>query len=331
MRKLCVGLACSLLLLASPGLTRERRVALVDPDPELDHAVALSLSPWGVAVVAMQESAPGTDLPAAAARARALARQWQVSAVVWVTAADQGSLLWIYEADTDSVSTRQLAEAPPFSSPDAASVALTLKSLLRTSELGPEREEKPPPPRPKLTPPAAHPERLTLTAELNSRYSARQMSELRGALSGVWWPGVGAAPARFGVGLGIGAGPGVDIERLGFSGQFRQLSLSAIVTWQVVGNRYLASSLFGGGSGHFVELVGFDRQLSRSTDVRRVTPSLDAGTEVAFSPLTGTSVGLGVKALYFPRPERYLVRGQPLLELWPVAAEFGVRLGVNLL
>jgi hypothetical protein len=279
-------------------------------------------------VIVKHEAAPGTSLPTASERARALALEWGVSTVVWISSAEQGSLLWIYETDTDSVSTRQLAAAPPFSSPHAASVALTLKSLLRISDARP-----PPPPVPaRLESPAPVPdprERFTLSAELNVRYVAREAHETRGALSGVWW--LGEKPAPWGIGLKASAGPGIEMEQGGFSGQLRQLSLSAAVVWKVIGNRFIASSLLAGGSVHYVELSGFERSVQRETERRRLAPSLDAGTEVALSLLGPVSLGFGVKALYFPGHERYLVHGTPVLESWPIAAEFGARLGMDLL
>jgi hypothetical protein len=35
--------------------------------------------------------------------------------------------------------------------------------------------------------------------------------------------------------------------------------------------------------------------------------------------------------MYFPVRERYLAHGTPVFESWPVAAEFGASLGVDLL
>jgi hypothetical protein len=326
-----VALTCLLLSWALPVSAEERRLALINPDTELDHAVALALTPWGTKVLTKQDAPPAPSLPTASEQARALALAWGVNAVVWITPAEHGSLLWIYETDTDSVSTRQLAEAPPFSSPDAAAVALTLKSLLRVTEARQPAPAAPPaPPPPPPPPPVDSPaDRFTVSAELNMRYLASETYETRGALGGVWW--LGAEPTRWGIGVKASAGPGIEIGRGSFSGQLRQLSLSASVTWKVIGNRFLASSLVGGASAHYVELSGFDRQAQRETELRRVAPSIDAGTEIALSLLGPLSLGFGMKAMYFPRYERYLARGTPVLESWPVAAEFGGRLAVDLL
>ncbi|MDF3068352.1 MAG: hypothetical protein K0R38_3953 [Polyangiaceae bacterium] len=311
-------------------MAQERRLALIDPDDELDHAVALALSPWGMSVLVKHDAAPGTSLPTASERARALAVEWHVSAVVWLSPSEHGSLLWIYELETDSVSTRQLAEAPPFSSPSAASVALTLKSLLRTGPVVRPSSTPPPTPTPPSAPAVPAPgQKFTANAELSLRYLARAAHETRGAVGGVWW--LGARPSQWGIGLKASAGPGIDIGRGAFTGQLRQLSLSAGVSWRVIGSRFIASSLIAGVSGHYTELNGFDRELERATALRRLAASIDAGSEVTLSLLGPVRAGFGVRAMYFPVRERYLAHGTPVFESWPVAAEFGASLGVDLL
>ncbi len=300
-------------------------MALVEPDPQLEHAVSLALSPWGVTATTTHAESPGTDLPGAARRAAALARQLGASVVVWVSATEEGSVLWIYDAETDEVSTRELGEEPPFSDPAAASVALSLKTLLRATVVAPSDERFGAPPV-KHEP---HSERLTLAAGGDVRFLATNTSEMRASVGGVFW--FQPPPTRLGAGLSFAAGPGVSIERTGFSGQFRQLSLSGALTWQVVGNRWLASSLFGGGTAHFSELSGFASSMGHGAVTRRVTPSVDAGTAVDLTLGAGINLGVGVRALYLPRRQRYLVQGQSVLELWPVAAEFGVRFGVSML
>lgn len=323
MQKLCRGLFC-VWLVARPAWAEQRLVALVDADPQLEHAVSLALSPWNVPSQVIHEASPGTDLPGAARRAALLAHRLHASIIVWVSPSDSGSLLWIYETDRDEVSTRELAEGPPFSSPEAASVALSLKTLLRTTEVAPQAERfgaAPPRPEP-------HSPRLTFRALGDVRYFSRATTEVRAALSGVWWF---PAPMRLGLGFCLGTGSGVAIRRGDFSGHFRQPSISAALAWQIAGNRLFGSSLYAGGSLHFSELSGFSESIGASSSTLRVVPSLDAGAELDLSLGNGFLVGTGVRALYLPRPERYLVKGETVFELWPIATEFGVRVGLNLL
>jgi hypothetical protein len=183
----------------------------------------------------------------------------------------------------------------------------------------------PPPTRPRDVPG----ERFSVNAEVNLRYLARDAHETRGAIGGIWW--LGARPAQLGVGLKASAGPGIAVERGAFTGQLRQLSLSAGLSWRVLGNRSIASSLIAGVSTHSTELSGFDRELQRAAEHHRLSASIDAGSEVTLSLVGPVRAGFGVRAIYFLGRERYLARGTPVFESWPVAAEFGARLGVDLL
>ncbi len=323
MRTLRSAFLC-LLLLARPALAQDRRVALIDADVELEHAVSVALSPWGVTIATTHQPSPGNDLLTATSRAAALCRQLTVNVVVWVSESDRGSLLWIYDAETNQVTTRELAEQPPFSSPAAASVALSLKALLRTTDIAPQLERAVPPPLLRRT----VSERLTLGASGSVRFIARDTTEVRGSVGGMWW--VRPGPTRIGAALFFGAGPGVSIRTPHFAGKFRDLSVSAVLAWQVIGSRFVRSSLFGGATAHFSKLSGVSQSLAQSAESQRVTPTLDAGSDIALTLGGGFHLDLGVKALYLPRRPRYLVKGETVLSLWPVAAEFGVRLGVDL-
>ena len=321
-----------LLLLARPALAQDRSVALIDADGELAHAVSLALSPWGVTARLTHEPSPGVDLPIAAHRAAALCQQLAVSVVVWVSATEQGSLLWIYDAETNEVITRELPERPPFSSPAAASVALSLKALLRTTTVAPpvERLGDPPVVPPRATDHATeNRQKLTLEASGNVRFFAPSATLVYARIGGLWWfrPG----PTRLGVGLFFGSSAGVAIETADFSGSYRELSPSAAVIGQIMGNRWLRSSLFGGFTAHFSELFGVSNAIGQATHAKSVVPSLDAGSDVAFLLGGGLHLGLGVKASYLPRPQRYLVQGETVLSLWPIAAEFGVKFGIDVL
>jgi len=299
---------------------------LIDADAELAHAISLALSPWGLIAQVSQEPSPGVDLPMAAHRAAALCQQLGVSVVVWVSATEQGSLLWIYDAETKEVITRELPERPPFSSPAAASVALSLKALLRTTRGVPPPIERRPAP---LVPPPLASDRLTLEASGNVRFFAPSSKLFYGRIGGLWWFRPGRT--RLGVGLFFGSSAGVPIETAGFSGSYRELSLSGTLTGQLAGNRLLRWSLFGGFTAHFSELFGVSNAVGQAAESNRIVPSIDAGTDVALLLGGGLHLGLGLKASYLPRPQRYLVQGETVLSLWPIAAEFGVKFGIDLL
>jgi len=321
------------MLLARPARAQDRSLALIDADGELAHAISLALSPWGVTARLTHEPSPGIDLPMAAHRAAELCQRLAVGVVVWVSVTEQGSLLWIYDVETNEVITRELPERPPFSSPAAASVALSLKALLRTTTVAPpvERVGAPPVvvPLPATDRALGSRHKLTLEASGNVRFFAPGSRLVYGRIGGLWWfrPG----HTRLGAGLFFGSSAGVAIETADFSGSYRELSLSAALTGQLVENRFLRSSLFGGFTAHFSELFGVSNAVGQAAESKRIVPSVDAGGDFAFLLGGGLHLGLGVKASYLPRPQRYLVQGEAVLSLWPVATEFGVKFGIDLL
>lgn len=313
------------MLLVRPARAQERSLALIDADAELAHAVSLALSPWGVTARLTHESSPGVDLPTAAHRAAALCQQLGVSVMVWVSPSEQGSLLWIYDAETREVITRELPERPPFSSPAAASVALSLKALLRTTTVAPPIERMGAPP---LTTRSAT-DRLTLEASGNVRFFAPSSTLVYGRIGGWWWFAPG--PARLGAGLFFGSSAGTAVETTDFSGNYRELSLSAALAGQLIANRFFRSSVFGGVAAHFSELFGVSSAVGQAAESNRIVPSLDVGSDVAFMLGSRLHLGFGVKASYLPRPQRYLVEGETVLSLWPIATELGVTIGLDLL
>ena len=195
-----------LMLLARPARAQDRSLALIDADGELAHAISLALSPWGVTARLTHEPSPGIDLPMAAHRAAELCQRLAVGVVVWVSVTEQGSLLWIYDVETNEVITRELPERPPFSSPAAASVALSLKALLRTTTVAPpvERVGAPPVvvPLPATDRALGSRHKLTLEASGNVRFFAPGSRLVYGRIGGLWWFRPGST--RLGAGLFFG-------------------------------------------------------------------------------------------------------------------------------
>ena len=116
------------------------RVAAVDPDPEVARALDVALSPWEVTLVDVHLDSPGATMPMAVDRARAIATDASAEVVVWVSSADDGFAVWIYDAASDHASARKLDRAPPFDGPTAAGVALSVKTLLRGTSVAPPPE-----------------------------------------------------------------------------------------------------------------------------------------------------------------------------------------------
>jgi hypothetical protein len=84
------------------------RLLLVDPDPELEAALRVTLEPWGTSIASESNTGPGNTMPGSAERARDLAQERRAQAVVWISRSDDGFALWIYDAERDRVAARNL-------------------------------------------------------------------------------------------------------------------------------------------------------------------------------------------------------------------------------
>jgi hypothetical protein len=146
MRRLASALVAMALVLLS-GLARaaHRKVALVNANDVLERQVRIALSPWDLDVERLEWAAFSAGMPSAAREARRVAEARKVDAVVWISDAPRTAdspasehALWIYDAAEDQIVSRPLPQGVPQDAASAASVALTLKTLMRSSTVAPD-------------------------------------------------------------------------------------------------------------------------------------------------------------------------------------------------
>jgi hypothetical protein len=303
---------------------RNHRLALMASDSELIRSVSIALTPWGVETLVLDVSPPGSSPSHAARLAADLARERDVDAVVWTSVSDRGSVLWVYDAASGDLRTRLFDGTSPLPSPVAASVALSLKTILRTTVVAPEAERF-------GATSEARPSRPPLVLEAGGELRAFAASSLeaRFALGALAW--IRPPPGAIGVAFEVAMGPGVKVATSEFSGRFRDLGLGPSVRWQFLSNRWWIAAASAGPTGHFTALDGALLPAEIPVSPTRFNVSLDAGARIDFRLSQGLRAGIGAKASYLPFYRRYLVNGSPILELWPLAAEAGVRVGVDLL
>jgi hypothetical protein len=302
-----------------------RRLALVNSDSELSRSVSLALSPWGVETIVVDPDSPGSLLPQALHRARALAQELGVDAIAWVSASSDESVLWVYSVEADHLASRLFSKAPPFDSPSAAAVALSLKTLLRTTAIAPEAERFGATPADEPRPP----ELVRIEGETMFRHFVSGMGEIR---FGVQAAGFLRLPsARPGVSLGLSVGPGVAVETAAFSGHFQDWAVPvALREWFPIGKVVTLQPLIG-ATIRVASLTGSLVPGEGRVEVHRVDMSFDAGAfvDVRLGPII--SLGVGGRLSYPLRYQRYLVNGQPVFELRSTWEEIGGHVGVNLL
>jgi hypothetical protein len=326
----------ALLTAASARSEGQRRIVVLQPDEELFRAISLSLSPWDVETlrsaatirgVAAPDVSPQVSQPEAVEGASHLARELGVEAVVWISSAERGSLLWVFDARSGDVTLRMLAETPPFDSAQAAAVALSVKTLLRSSSVAPpaERFGAQPPPAPAASPPADAVFALELGA--GATWLAKRQAALTFELAAVAWV---LAARRLGVSLSVASGPGFRIEAARYRGDYRELVVGGSVRYRPLHEPRVAAAVSLGGALHFTQLEGTLVEGSVESKVSRVNPSLDLQASLSVYLTRAVYLGASAGAAYFPTYRRYLVHGEPVFSPWPAAVGVSGYCGVEL-
>ncbi|HEX6764759.1 MAG TPA: hypothetical protein VF103_04760, partial [Polyangiaceae bacterium] len=250
-----------------------------------------------------------------------LARKLGAEAVVWVTGAERGSLLWVFDARAGNVTTRLLSESPPFDSAAAASVALTVKTVLRSSVVAPpaERFGAPRPP-----PPEARVFLLELGTGLN--WIDDETLQPRFELAMTTWI---AARRRLGLSMALSSALAVRIEDARYRGDYDETAAGGKARFRMLHGPTFWSSLALGGAVHWAKLEGTLAESSLHTSVSRLNGSLDFETSINARLGSGIYLGASLGVSYFPTYQRYLVEGVPVFSPWPVVPSLRVHLGVE--
>jgi hypothetical protein len=303
----------------------QRKIVVLQPDQELFRAIVLALSPWEVQASQSDAPLPPPSQPEAVEIASRLARELEVEAVVWVSSADRGSLLWVFDARAGDITTRVMAETPPFDSAAAAAVALSVKTVLRASVIAPPAERfGAQPPKPLPAPPADGVFALELGAGGN--WVAEGQSMLRFELAAVAWL---LAARRLGVAVEMSSGPGLSIDEASFLGRYRELVAGAKARFRVIRGPDVSAAVALGGALHFTALEGTLVESSLERSVSRLNASLDLETSLSLRISRATYLGASVGAAYSPTYRRYFVEGEAVFSPWPVAVGLGGHCGVE--
>ena len=193
-----------------------KRVVLINPTPELAHAARTALAPWKIDVLEFRtELIKPEEVPA-------IATDRQADRIAWLADGE----LFVLDPVTGTTDRRPAPEGAA-DAPAAASVALSLKTLLRLPPPPPPDPVPPPPPIVETAPPA-EPTRVRIVPEVGG--------SVRLPIDGT----VGPQP-RIAIGVGIvhpgaprlrpsvvaGFGPAVDAGRNSFRGTFSDVEFAA--------------------------------------------------------------------------------------------------------
>jgi hypothetical protein len=343
--RLLVAAATSLLLFASSSALAAdgKRVVVIGGGPSFRDAMGVALSAWDLKIVPVETPPPRPVMPRAASEAKAIAQRWNATGLVWVaTDADEPSL-WIYDASTDQVVSRAIGTPPPFDAPTAASAALSVKTLLRSSTVAPVEERigapSPPPAAPAPPPPSPAPAEAPLpSAPPASPWLRAEIGGAARAIGGDVDSRVTAgasawldASRRVGLGLAVQLGPGLGVEAPRFTGRWGEVTLTPSVRAHVPVGRHLELEPRVGVGLHATSIDGVAVRTAKPASTSRFDGSLDAGLAADLVVSPTFHVGLEAAGSLLLRYQRYLVENDSVFELAPLQGYVGLRLVTGLL
>lgn len=311
-------LAVVAVLVSAPSVASAdvTRVAVVDGDAVLIDALTTALEAWSIEVIAVErpERIDVVTAPGVAAAADA-------GAVVWVSEVGGQHVLWVYDAEDQRIVARRIVAPPPFDEPTAASVALSVKTLLRHSAVAPTTERfgwAPPKESPfeseEAAPaPPAVPPNLYIEVSGGARFRAIGSSDVESTYGvGVFWS-PRALGGRYGVMAGVRGSPGVAIDEPELIGSYRETSAHAGlgVALPVRGRLSLAWAL--AFELHYTQLDGLVTGVDQTAAASRFNPGL-RGRVAALFRVGEARVGVGIDAERWLRGQRYTVFGEAVLE-----------------
>jgi hypothetical protein len=320
MRWLAALLVAGVIAAAAPvPMSAGPRLGTIAVPDDLASALRISLEPWGITVEPLDAPAPAGDGTAVRDAAEDLARDAGVDGLLWVSDDGGAPAMWLFDADSGELSVRPIAATRDPAT--AAALALAAKTMLRTTVVAPPRE------RFGAAPPPA-PSRLRMIASIGVRRISAGRAEPRLGVGVAWWP----APlrGRAGLALGVISGPGLSIDDDTLLARFTDTTGTAALRARLPLGARLGLDGGAGLSVHATSLDGFSPEHRIAVDVSRVNAAidLDAALGIALGPQSELALDAGA-GIAISR-QRYLIGGEPVLELPAVELRLGLELRVHM-
>ena len=301
------------------------KLGLISLPPTLRAAIALALEPWRIHVIELDDVAPPSSVPEAAAAARVIAVARSVDAVTWVTRTTESRTLWLYDLRDEQLVLRPI-HGDPEDEAAAAALALTLKTLLRSSTIAPPEEQRGSrTPSPESPPPR----RFWFEAEGGVRLATigNRAIAPRIGLSFAYWPA--AAAGHAGAVLRVEDGLGFSVRTSEFQGRLADHDLGIGLRGNVPLGDGVRLEPGLGGTLHLTTLDGAPID-GRATSLTRVDPSIDLGMALAVPLGKGFEAGVRLNAAFWTRWQRYELGGGTYFDVSPIQLTASLFLGAGL-
>jgi hypothetical protein len=289
------------------------------------RSAAVALSPWHVQVVAVAGATPSAEAGTSGRDARALARVNRASVVAWLVEGPGTRTLVVYDATVDEVISRAVAPGP-LDEPTAAAIALSIKTMLRASEVAPRPEDTPG--ATAASEPASPSLWLEGDAAARLRASNGTRADPRVGLGLAWWPRT--LGSRLGLALRLEEGTGLPVGSRELQGRLGDHAASIAVRGRFRLSDRLSLEPSVGGALHLTLLDGATVDGRPVTDLARVDPVLE--TYLQLTADLGHSFRLGVRggAAFWGRWQEYDIDNRAALTLSPVQLSLAVVVGAAL-
>lgn len=323
-RALGAVVVMALVAKARDGQGAQHRVAVIDAEAPVVHALDVALSPWDVAIDEHAIAPPGATMPMAVERARELAHETDADAVVWLSTSAGGHALWVYDADSDRADARPLPSGPPFDETTAAGIALSVKTVLRSTVIAPPRERFGAVSEPNRDP--------TFRFDLGFGTAARggnpAMFEPRGGVGLSIWPS--GLRRHLGVIMGFEGGSGVHVSSDRFTATVLDLSgrIALATSWRF--GRLLAIEPSLGAGAHTILIDGFVIADGVTRSVERVDVAVEPRLALDLAVFAGrVHVAPWFGLAYMTRSQEILVHGVSVYDPSPLVVEAALRLSIG--
>jgi hypothetical protein len=317
------GLALALTATPADAHGAQHRVAVLDPDPALVHALEVALSPWDVEVI--EHPIAGRAAALSTSGAREIAAAARADVIVWLEGSGDGCDLWFYDAGSGGAVARALPACPPFRELEAAGIALSVKTALRSTVVAPAPE------RIAAIVPAPERPALRLEAVAGARQRTGNPSEIE-PLAGV---GVSVWPAawhgRWGLAIALEGGTGMRVETDSFNASVFDLSARIAAAWRLPLGGVVALEPSLGAGAHLLIVDGQVTSTQGRGTLQRMDPAVEPRLAIDIEAPGGRfSASPWIGVAYLTRTQEIVVQGASVFDLAALVVQAGLRVSLGL-
>ncbi|WP_394849930.1 hypothetical protein LZC95_21040 [Pendulispora brunnea] len=308
------------LLLTNTAWAERRRLGFIRAPERLAHAVSIALSPWEIDTVSLETAPDSRYLATRDARAIAVAKE--VDAIAWLVENEGDRAIWLYDVRDDQTVTRTVIPGE-IDDASAASIALSLKTLLRASTVAPPQERLGGRAESRIRGPGVF--RLELDGGSRLNASTGTFFESRVGFAVSFWPRF--LEDRLGLAVRYEDGPGWCLDAVpSYLGRFADHTVSAALRGRIPLGSILALEPGIGGALHITTITGGWWNGLPPVDISRNYPAAELSLGLSATIARWALLGARATGAYWGDYHRY-GEGGAILTLPPFQGNIALFVG----